>query len=159
MPGQVCTVHLRGESVTVIAELDDSGVQLGGHGREPITDVLTLELASGNGQNPDWRCPVAIHAVVVTGQNAVRAVHRVSRWASYTSRVAVVPAERVSDHVRAEANLRGVWLVAAGQPPSVASTGEVGPTSGSARGLLHRLLDEIVLDALLRQGASPVRSA
>jgi len=159
VPGQACTVRLRGQSLTVIAELAESGLGLGARRRDPITDVLALELASGSGQNVDWPRPVALHAVVVAGQDAVRTVQRASRWASYASRVAVVPAERVSDHVRAEASLRGVWLVAADQPPSVVSAGEIGPTPGSERGLLHRLLDEVVLDVLVRKYPSPARFA
>ena len=145
MPGSVCRVRLQGTSVTVVAGLDESVAG----GREPITEELALELASGSDQNPTWPRPVAIHAVVVTGQDATRTVRRVSRWASYTSRVAVVPSERLSDGARVEAMLRGIWLVATGRPPQIVIHGEAGPTPGSERGLRHRLLDELVFEALI----------
>lgn len=158
MPGQVCTVRFRGQSVTVIAGLSEPGGVSSARRGDPITDVMSLELVSGSAHNPGWARPVSVHAVVAAGQDPVRTVRRVSRWASYASRVAVVPGERVSDHARAEAALRGVWLVAAEQSRVVAA-GEVGPTPGSTRGLLHRLLDEVVFEALLRPCPGAARSA
>jgi hypothetical protein len=150
LPGRVCRTRFRGESVTVVADTTAD--------RSPITDVLSLELVSGSGEDSDWPRPVVVHAVVVTGRDALRAVQRASQWASYAARVAIVPADRVSDHVLAEAGLRGVWLLTAepGKDPRVVSPGETGLTLGAARGLLHRLLDEVVLEAM--QG-SAVRSA
>ncbi|MFF1610850.1 hypothetical protein ACFVYA_23975 [Amycolatopsis sp. NPDC058278] len=152
VPGRVCTVRFQGKAVTAVAELDRSAHDV--LHREPITDLLALELVSGSAENLEWARPVTIQAIVVAGRDPVRAVQRAARWASYASRVAIVPADRVSEHAMAEAALRGVWLVVAGRPVQIASAGEVGPAPGSSRGLLHRLLDEVIL-AELRSDSAP----
>ncbi|MET8846556.1 hypothetical protein [Amycolatopsis sp. NPDC004625] len=148
----MCTVRFQGKTVTAIAELDRSAHDV--LHREPITDLLALELVSGSAENLEWARPVTIQAIVVAGRDPVRAVQRAGRWASYASRVAIVSADRITEHAMAEAGLRGVWLVAAGHPARIASAGEGGPTPGSSRGLLHRLLDEVIL-AELRSDSTP----
>ncbi len=147
-PGRVCTVRFQGKAVTAVAELDRSAHEV--LHREPITDLLALELVSGSGKNLEWARPVTVQAIVVAGRDPVRAVQRASRWASYASRVAIVPADRISEHAMAEAALRGVWLVVAGRTVQIASAGEVGPAPGSSRGLL----DEVIL-AELRSDSAP----
>ncbi|MEV7093275.1 hypothetical protein AB0M80_10540 [Amycolatopsis sp. NPDC051045] len=152
VPGRVCTVRFQGQAVTAVAELDRSAHDV--LHREPTTDLLALELVSGSAENLEWARPVTIQAIVVAGLDPVRAVQRAARWASYASRVAIVPADRITEHAMVEAALRGVWLVAAGCPVQIASAGEVGPAPGSSRGLLHRLLDEVIL-AELRSDSAP----
>lgn len=147
VPGRLCTVRWRGQQLDLVADIVRAAA-----GREtvrdPILDILSLELASGSGSNPEWSRPVSIHAVVVTGRDAARTIRRASRWASYAGRVALVPADRVTDQALAEASLRGVWLMTTGERLRVVATGESGPTPGSERGLLHRHLDEVVFDTL-----------
>lgn len=115
----------------------------------PITDVLGLELVSGSGEQPNWPRPVRLYAIIETGGEAVRAVHRATRWASYAARAAVVPEECVTEDACLEAALRGVWLITTGESTRVVVAGERGPVAGAARGLLHRLLDEVVLAAVV----------
>jgi hypothetical protein len=152
LEGSVRTVRWCGEQVTVVARVLDGERGDESRWREPIIDVVSLEIASGSGQNDTWPRPIALEAVVVTGRDAVRTVQRASRWASYGTRVAVVPKDRASEMAMLEAQLRGVWLLAGEDPAVVVSPGEVGPAAGSARGLLHRLLDELVFAALCRPG-------
>jgi hypothetical protein len=87
----------------------------------------------------------------------VMAVQRASRWASYAARVAVVPAARLDDKALLEAQLRGVWVVTADMAGrcAVAVEGEAAAVPGSARGLAHRLLDELAWEALLRRDTAP----
>jgi hypothetical protein len=150
VPGHVVTVAFRGHRCTVIADPVPRGhSRRPPRCREPVTDVLSLELVSGSGEQPDWPRPMRLHAVIEAGWDALRTVHRASRWASYAARVAVVPQERVTERACLEAALRGVWIITAGTPSWVVVTGQSGPVTGAARGLLHRLLDEIVAEALL----------
>lgn len=150
LPGQAVTVSFRGRRCTVLAQLRPTGLACRPlHCREPITDVMSLELVSGSGQAPDWPRPVDLHALIETGRDALRTVQRASRWASYAARVAVVPAERVTERACLEASLRGVWIITVGEPSRVVVTGESGPVTGARRGVVHRWLDEIVAQALL----------
>lgn len=145
VPGQSVTVVFRGRRCMVVAEQ-----HLGrppGY-REPITDILSLELVSGQGEQPDWLRPVCLHAIIETGRDALRTVHRASRWASYAARVAVVPEECLTEQACLDASLRGVWVIVAGHSSRVVVSGQGGPSAGAARGLLHRLLDEVVAEAL-----------
>jgi len=155
LPGQVVTVRFRGRRCTVLAQLHPHGLTCRPpHCREPITDVMSLELVSGSGQAPDWPRPVCVHAVIETGRDALRTVHRASRWASYAARVALVPAERVSERACLEASLLGVWVITAGEPSRVVVTGEGGPVPRARRGVAHRLLDEVIAQALLTGSAA-----
>ena len=149
LPGQAVTVAFRGRCCTAVAE-KQPGSQAGRPARyhEPITDVVSLELISGSGEQTSWPRPVHLHAMIEIGRDGVRTVQRASRWASYAARVAVVPEERLSEEVMLEASLRGVWVIAAGRSTWVAVSGQQGPVDGATRGLLHRLLDEVVADAL-----------
>jgi len=124
-----------------------------------VTDPLRLELLTGSGEAPDWPRPVVLGAVIEALADPVMAVQRASRWASYAARVAVVPAARLDDQALLEAQLRGVWVVAADASGHcvVAVEGERSAAPGSVRGLAHRLLDELAWEALLRQDAAPGR--
>lgn len=146
--GQAVTVSFRGQRCTAVAQLFDPHTDRTSKGRVPVTDVLNLELISGSGEQPDWPRSIQLHAVIEIGRDAVRTVHRASRWASYAARVAIVPEERLTEQACLEAWLRGVWLITAGESSRVAVLGERGPVTGAARGLLHRLLDEIVAEVL-----------
>lgn len=159
VPGQSVTVAFRGRRCTVVAEqqLDRPG-RPSGYG-EPITDILSLELISGQGEQPDWPRPVCLHAIIETGRDALRTVHRASRWASYAARVAVVPEECLTEQACLDASLRGVWVIVAGQSSRVVVSGQWGPPVGAARGLLHRLLDEVVAEALAGGGGAAVNGA
>lgn len=149
--------------VRVLAEHDLAGQRLRGGAPEPVTDPLRLELLTGSGEAPGWPRPVVLGAVIEAFPDPVVAVQRASRWASYAARVAVVPQARLNDRALLEAQLRGVWVVAADASGrfAVAAEGERAAAPGSARGLAHRLLDELAWAALLRQDAAPggVRSA
>ncbi|MGW5716088.1 hypothetical protein ACWEVP_07970 [Amycolatopsis sp. NPDC003865] len=150
--GEVLTVRFRSQAVTVIARGEPSA---GGEpARQPLTDVVALELATEGPDAAAWPRPVAIDAVVVTGRDPVRTVKRASRWASYATRVAIVPPERISNQALVEANFQGVWLLAAGEQLEVRVAGERGATPGSCRGLFHRLLDEVVFAALQRRSSA-----
>lgn len=152
--GQPVTVTFRGRRCTVVAQLQlDRPGRPPGY-REPITDILSLELISGQGEQPDWPRPVCLHAIIETGRDALRTVYRASRWASYAARVAVVPEECLSEQACLEASLRGVWVIVTGGSSRVAVSGQWGPAAGAARGLLHRLLDEVVAEALAAGGAA-----
>jgi hypothetical protein len=109
---------------------------------------------SGPGEQLDWPRPVCLHAIIETGRDAIRTVHRASRWASYAARVAVVPEERVTGQACLEASLRGVWVIAVGESSRVVGPGQCGPVTGAARGVLHRLLDEVVAEALAVGGVA-----
>jgi hypothetical protein len=118
-----------------------------------VTDPLHLELLTGAADAPGWLRPVALHAAIEARADPLLAVQRASRWASYAARLAVVPAERLSDQVLLEARPRGVWLVAAAGKAHkfrVVVAGQRRPTAGSARGLPHRLLDELIWTELDR---------
>ncbi len=151
MPGLPVTVAFRGRCCTVVADQPPGRPQ---KYREPITDIINLELISGHGEQADWPRLVCLHAIIETGRDALRTVHRASRWASYAGRVAVIPEERLTEQACLEASLRGVWVVATGQSSRIAVSGQRGPTTGAARGLLHRLLDEVVAEALAARGAA-----
>ena len=64
---------------------------------------------------------------------------------------------RLNDKALLEAQLRGVWVVTADTAGrcAVAVEGEAAAVPGSARGLAHRLLDELAWEALLRRDAAP----
>lgn len=154
LPGQLVTVSFRGRRCTAVAE-QQCADELSGRPAKfqgPITDVVSLELISGSGEQPSWVSLARVHAIIETGRDAVRTVHRASRWASYAARVAVVPEDRLTEEACLEASLRGVWVVAAGDSARVAVSGQRGAVRGSARGLLHRLLDEVVADVLRTGG-------
>ena len=120
-----------------------------------MTDPLHLELLSGAGEAVHWRRPVLLQAVIESRSDPVLAVQRASRWASYSARVAVVPKGRLNDRALLEARLRGVWVVVRGElgQLQIAMVGERMSTAGSLRGLSHRLLDELIWEALRKQKA------
>ena len=157
MGHQVPIPDFRGARVRVLADYDLAGQRLRAGAPEPVTDPLRLELLTGSGEAPQWPRPVVLGAVVEAFADPVVAVQRASRWASYAARVAVVPQARLNDRALLEAQLRGVWVVAAGAAGrfEVAAEGERAAAPGSARGLAHRLLDELAWEALLRQDAAP----
>jgi hypothetical protein len=122
-----------------------------------------LELLSGTREAPDWHRPVSLQAIIETRSDALLAVQQASRWASYSARVAVVPQARLDDRALLEARLRGVWVVAASTSGKfqIAVHGENTAAAGSTRGLVHRMLDELIWEALRDQETSTtaVRSA
>jgi hypothetical protein len=145
-PGRLVTVTFRQASVIVLAGHDRAAQRARGPASAPVTDVLHLELLSGPGEAPGWLRPVASHLMIEVRADPLLAVHRASRWASYAARLAVVPEDRLCDQVLVEAALLGVWVVAAGDCRGFRTVvvGEPGPVAGSARGLPHRLLDELI---------------
>jgi hypothetical protein len=150
MSGKVVILRFRGAKIQVIAADNLEGQRARSAGAEPVTDPLHLELLTGSGEAPDWPRPVLLRAIIETRSDPMLAVQRASRWASYSARVAVVPCSRLNDRVRLEARLRGVWVVAAnasGQLQTVVA-GERTSVAGSVRGLAHRLLDELIWEAL-----------
>lgn len=151
--GKVVILRFRGARIRVFAAENPEGQHARSAVAEPVTDPLHLELLSGLGEAPDWPRPVFLHAIIETRSDPVLAVQRASRWASYSPRVAVVPQVRLSERALLEAQLRGVWVVAASAPGKfhVALAGERAPAAGSVRGLAHRLLDELVWEALSEQ--------
>lgn len=164
MSGKVVVLGFRGARIRVLAAENPEGQRARPAKAEPVTDPLHLELLSGLGEAPDWPRPVLLHAIIETRSDPVLAVQRASRWASYSARVAVVPRTRLNERALLEAQLRGVWVVAASAPAKfhVALAGERTPTAGSVRGLAHRLLDELIWEALSEQSTAlkpTVRSA
>jgi hypothetical protein len=157
MGHQVHIPDFRGVRVRVLAEHDLAGQRRRGQAPEPVTDPLRLELLTGSGEAPGWPRPVVLGAAIEAFPDPVVAVQRASRWASYAARVAVVPQARLNDGALLEAQLRGVWVVAADGSGrfEVAAEGERAAVPGSARGLAHRLLDELAWAALLRRDATP----
>lgn len=146
MPGWLISVTFRGTRIRVLADHDRAGQQARTTAPWPVTDPLHLELLTGSADTPGWPRPVALYAVMEVRDDPLLAVQRASRWASYAARVAVAPGGRLSDQVRLEARLRGVWLVTTagkGCAFKVVVAGQRGPVAGSARGLPHRLLDEL----------------
>jgi hypothetical protein len=156
MPGQLAEVSFRGARVRVIASQDLAAQQSRGAAPRPVTDLLHLELLTGGAEAPHWPRPVVLHAVVETRSEPLLAVQRASRWASYAARVALVRQPRLSECAVLEATLRGVWLVAMTGPGQfrVAAAGERGPAPGSARGLHHRLLDELIWETIQNSSCS-----
>jgi hypothetical protein len=160
MGHQVPIPDFRGSRVRVLAEHNLAGQHLrAGEAPGPVTDPLRLELLTGSGEAAGWPRPVLLGAVIEAFADPVMAVQRASRWASYAARVAVVPAARIDDKALLEAQLRGVWVVTADTAGrcAVAAEGEAAAAPGSARGLAHRLLDELTWEALLRRDAAPGR--
>jgi hypothetical protein len=153
MPGKLVILSFRGTRIQVLAAHDFEGSRLRSDAPGPVTDPFQLELLTGSGEAPGWRRPVVLRAVLETCLDPVLAVQRASRWASYAARVAVVPQARLSSRAVLEAQLRGVWVVTTGTPGEfqLAAIGERAPVAGSVRGLAHRLLDELIWEALLEQ--------
>jgi hypothetical protein len=153
MPEKLVTLCFRGVRIRAIAADNPVGQRARRTAPEPVTDPLQLELLTGSGEAPHWPRPVLLKAMIEARSDSVLAVQRASRWASYSARVAIVPAARLSDRALLEAQLRGVWIVTAG--PSgryqVVESGERGAVAGSVRGLIHRLLDEAIWEALRKQ--------
>lgn len=164
MPGKFVILSFRGTQIKVIAADNPAGQRARPAPSEPVTDPLHLELLTGSGEAPDWPRPVSLQAIIETRADPVLAVQRASRWASYCARVAIVPQARLNDRALLEARLRDVWVVTASAPGQfqVAVSGERTATAGSVRGLAHRLLDELIWDALRQQkhsSTAAVRSA
>ncbi|MGP4027164.1 hypothetical protein [Actinomadura sp. 3N407] len=116
-----------------------------------MTDLLHLELLTGIGPAPWWPRPVRMYATITYRKDPLRAVQRASRWASYSARVAVTPRARIGDRALVEAHARGVWLIGREEDTEilrVVSPGERGAAPGSKHGLAHRLLDELIWEAL-----------
>jgi hypothetical protein len=154
LSGQAVTVNFRGRRCTVVAQLRPEGfARRPPCSREPMTDVMSLELASGSGEVPGWSRPVDLHAVIESGRDALRTVQRAFRWVSCAAWVALVPEERVTERACFEASLVGGWVIATGEPSRVVVRGEGGPVTGARRSVVHRLLDEIVAEALLTPGS------
>jgi hypothetical protein len=150
--GVLLTVKFRGERVQVLAEDDPMGIAARpADYPAPVTDPWLLELATGLDEAPCWPRPVRLHAIVTERRDPLAAVGRASRWASYGARVAVAPARRIGERARVEAAFRGVWLVSAKDDGvlMVVDAGETVPSRGSARLLMHRLLDELVWEELI----------
>lgn len=160
MPSELVTVVFRGTRVQVLAARVPGVVTERSFAPMPVTDPLHLELISGSSEAPEWRRPVMVHAVVETRADPMLAVRRASRWASYAARVAVAPHARLNDRALLEAQLRGVWVITGDEQGNlrVVSVGEPGPVEGSARGLPHRLLDELAWAALQTAEGSPESS-
>jgi hypothetical protein len=156
MSGKLLMVSFRGTKIRVLAQQCPDGQRERSDAPVPVTDPVQLELLTGVGEAPDWPRPVSLKAIVERRSDPVLAVQQASRWASYGARVAVTPMAGLNEQALLEARLRGVWLVAAGGPRrfDVAVTGEPGPTSGSSRGLAHRLLDELIWERLSAQHQS-----
>lgn len=161
MPSELVKVAFRGTQVQLLAAPLLGSLTSRPSAPMPVTDPLHLELLSGSGEAPDWRRPVMVHAIIEARVDAALAVRRASRWASYAARVAVVPHARLNDKARLEAQLRGVWLVTADEQGNlgVDTAGERGQVEGSARGLPHRLLDELAWAALQAVGVSTEAAA
>ena len=153
MPNNLVIVSFRGTKIRVIAGDNPAGQSSRPAATEPITDPLHLELLTGSGEAPDWPRPVLLQAIIETRSDPVLAVQRASRWASYCARVAIVPQARLNDRALLEARLRGVWVVTASASGQfqVALSGERAAAAGSVRGLAHRLLDELIWEALREQ--------
>lgn len=164
MPNKLVMLSFRGTRIHVIAAENPDGQRARPAAAEPVTDPLHLELLTGSGEAPDWPRPVLLQAVIESRSDPMLAVQRASRWASYCARVAVVPQARLNDRALLEARLRGVWVVTANAPGQfqVAVSGERTAAAGSVRGLAHRLLDELIWEALRQQkhaSTAAVRSA
>jgi hypothetical protein len=158
MAGRLVTVTFRGARVYVLAGHDRAAQRARDLAPRPITDLLHLELLSGVAEDPSgWVRPVALHAVIEARRDPLLAVQRASRWASYAARIAVVAEERLTEKALLEAELLGVWMVAAGAARrfQVVAAGQRGPVVGSGRGLFHRLLDELIWAELDRSDAVP----
>jgi hypothetical protein len=153
MPNKFVILSFRGTRIRVIAAENPAGQRARLAAAEPVTDPLHLELLTGSGEAPDWPRPVLLQAIIETRSDPVLAVQRASRWASYCARVAIVPQARLNDRALLEARLRGVWVVTAGASGQlqVAVSGERAAAAGSVRGLVHRLLDELIWEALREQ--------
>jgi hypothetical protein len=157
MPGKVVKLSFRGARIRVLAAENPTGLCARPAMTEPVTDPCQLELLSGPGEVSDWPRPVSVHAIIEVGSDPLVVVQRASRWASYSARVAIAPSARLNDQALLEAQLRGVWLLltsTSGQL-QVAIVGEQTAASGSVRGLAHRLLDELVWEALGESAKAP----
>lgn len=159
LSGKHVILSFRSARMHVIAAENPVGQQARSTAREPVTDPVDLELISGSAEAPDWPRPVLLQAIIEARSDPVLAVQQASRWASYAARVAVVAEARLNDQALLEARLRGVWVVTTRAPGQlrVAAAGDRTATAGSVRGLVHRLLDEVVWEALRQQ--TGVRSA
>ena len=154
MSGKLLILSFRGSKVRVLAEQHPAGQRARPGSAVPVTDLVQLELLTGVAEAPDWPRPVSLRAIIEARSDPVLAVQQASRWASYSARVAIAPKAALNDQALLEARLRGVWLITVSGPRrfEVAVTGETGPVAGSARGLSHRLLDELIWRELTPQG-------
>lgn len=161
MPGKVVSLSFRGTRIQVIAADNPVGQRVRSAAAEPVIDLLQLELLSGSGEATDWPRPVLPQAIIETRSDPVLAVQRASRWASYCARVAVVPQAGLNDRALLEARLRGVWIVTASVSGQlqIALAGERGSAASSVRGLAHRLLDELIWEALREQNNASTAAA
>jgi hypothetical protein len=157
MPGKVVKLSFRGARIRVLAAENPMGLRARPAMTEPVTDPCQLELLSGPGEASDWPRPVSMQAIIEVGSDPLAVVQRASRWASYCARVAIAPSARLNDQALLEAQLRGVWLLltSTSSQLQVAMIGEQTAAAGSVRGLAHRLLDELVWEALSASAKAP----
>lgn len=157
--GDVVEFSFRGECVRGIAVLNTEVVarRVGGVYPRPITDLMNLDLAAST--QPDsssWAEPAQLEVVVVPHQAPMAAINRASQWASYCTRVAVVPVGAVLKETSAlEAQVRGVWVLDC--DGRVLVNGHLGAWPTSGRGILHWLLAEALWSELDHDSATAVR--
>jgi hypothetical protein len=150
MSGMSVVLRFRGTRILVIAADNLEGQRARSSAAEPVTDPLHLE-----------HRPVLLQAVIESRSDPVVVVQRASRWASYSARVAVVPQTQLNDRALLEARLRGVWVVVSNElgQLQIAMVGERTSAAGSVRGLSHRLLDELIWEALRKQKSASTAAA
>lgn len=157
--GAVVEFSFRGECVRGIAVLNPEVVarRLEGTYPRPITELINLELASSVEHDSScWAEPAQLEVAVVPHRAPMAAINRASRWASYCTRVAVVPVGSILKETAAlEAQVRGVWVL--DSDGRILVNGHLGAWPTSGRGILHWLLAEELWRKLHHDPATAVR--
>lgn len=147
--GDVVTFPFRGDYIRGIAGLDYDVIarrRQGGYPR-PITELMNLDLVLNTVPERGWPEPARLEVAAVPHQAPMAAIKRAARWASYCTRVAVVPAGTLlTEPAALEAQVRGIWVIdCAG---GVLVNGHLGAWPTSSRGILHQLLAETLWNEL-----------
>ncbi|MEW9527297.1 hypothetical protein [Microbispora sp. NPDC049125] len=149
---QVVTVRALSTRRLVVCELDE-----GEHARRqeaglvPSADALLLHCRAHVDPSFLGRpSPVRIRGAVTIGGSWRSARTNLAGFAAFGARVAVLPAEiAYRDAVRAEAIYHGFGLVTTEEPHKVIQVPDA--DIGMERTWVHRLVEEIVYDAVLSQ--------
>lgn len=148
--GDVVEFAFRGDYVRGIACLNGAEVDArkAGPYPRPIIDLTNFDLVLNTQPGPEgWIEPAELQVAVVPRQVPLAAINHASQWASWCTRVAVVPCGvTLNEKVAFAAQTRGVWVVTSGGVVLV--NGHHGCWPSSGRGFLHSLLAEALWQQL-----------
>lgn len=149
---QVVTARALSTPRVVLCELDEhEHARRQGAGLPPTADALLLHCrAHVDPSFLERPSPVRIHGAVAARASWRSARANLAEFGAFGARIAVLPAEVARrDAVRAEAIYHGFGLVTAEEPHEVIQPPDT--CVSVTRTWVHRLVEEIVYDALLSQ--------